>query len=133
MYDNGLVAIDAADVYSSLVSGNRGGESETIIGTWLTKYSIARDKLVIFTKVGVDLGFPGKGGLSVRWITKAVDDSLRRLQTDYIDLYFAWPDLNTPYEETLNAYLRALCNQENIGVVTYYSLASGFLIDKYRR
>ncbi len=136
-----------------------------------------------------DLGSPGKRGLSARWIINAVEDSLRRLQTDYIDLYFChWPDINTPHEETLNAYLKLLitgkiraigasnldaeqlktalevadnqclpryqvlqpeyniydraafddklkelCIKENIGVVTYYSLASGFLTGKYRR
>ncbi|WP_032115380.1 aldo/keto reductase [Candidatus Arsenophonus nilaparvatae] len=188
LYDNCLVAIDTADVYSSWAAGNRGGESETIIGNWLTKHSIARDKLIIFTKVGADLGSPSKRGLSARWIINAVEDSLRRLQTDYIDLYFShWPDINTPYEETLNAYqkllttgkiraigasnldarqlktaldvansqnlpryqvlqpeyniydraafddkLKKLCIKENIGVVTYYSLASGFLTGKYR-
>ncbi|CAA2930223.1 General stress protein 69 [Arsenophonus endosymbiont of Bemisia tabaci Q2] len=59
--------------------------------------------------MGADLGSPGKRWLSSRWIINAVEDSLRRLQTDYIDLYFShWPDINTPYEETLNAYQKVL-------------------------
>lgn len=188
LLERGLTAIDTADVYSAWAPGNKGGESETIIGKWLAAHPGARDKVTLFTKVGSDLGEPGKKGLSARWITDAVEDSLRRLQTDHIDLYFShWPDSETPYEETLGAYeklrkagkiravggsnlnagqlqasltvadekglpryqvlqpeynlydresfegaLQELTVRENIGVVTYYSLASGFLSGKYR-
>lgn len=186
--DHGFDAIDTADVYSSWAEGNKGGESETIIGKWLKARPGLRDKVTIFTKVGSDLGEPGKRGLSERWILQAVEDSLKRLQIDCIDLYFShWPDADTPYEETLGAYdkllkagniravgasnldatqmadalavakekslpayrvlqpeynlydrasfdgpLRDLVMREGLGVVTYYSLASGFLSGKYR-
>jgi len=185
--DAGLNAIDTADVYSSWAPGNKGSESETIIGNWLKQNPAKRDKVVLFTKVGSDLG-EGKKGLSARWIGEAVEDSLRRLQVDTIDLYFShWPDAETPYAETLGAYqklldagkikaigasnldatqlaealkvadaeklpryqvlqpeynlydrksfdgpLRDLVREQGIGVVTYYSLASGFLSGKYR-
>jgi len=188
LLEKGFTAIDTADVYSAWAPGNKGGESETIIGKWLAAHPGHRDKITLFTKVGADMGEPGKKGLSARWIEQAVDDSLRRLQTDYIDLYFShWPDDSTPYEETLGAYekllkagkiravgasnlnaaqleaslkaadanglpryqvlqpeynlydresfegaLQDLTVRENIGVVTYYSLASGFLSGKYR-
>lgn len=183
----GFNAIDTADVYSAWAPGNQGGESETILGNWFKARPGIRDKVTLFTKVGSDMGSPDKKGLSKRWIMQAVEDSLHRLQTDYIDLYFShWPD-DTPYEETLSAYdellkqgkirsigasnlnavqlnqslekaranklptyqvlqpeynlfdrdgfdrdLQGLCIKENIGVVTYYSLASGFLSGKYR-
>ncbi|HDS1236228.1 aldo/keto reductase [Pluralibacter gergoviae] len=186
--DSGFDAIDTADVYSLWAPGNKGGESETIIGNWLKANPGRRDDFKLFTKVGADLGVPGHKGLSKKWIERAVEDSLRRLNTDYIDLYFShWPDPETPYEETLEAYqallkagkIRAigasnldaaqladslaaakqrglpayqvlqpeynlydrwsfegplcdLCVENNIGVVTYYSLASGFLAGKYR-
>lgn len=185
--DTGLNAIDTADSYSRWVDGHQGGESETIIGKWLQRNPGKREKLVLITKVGSDLG-PTKKGLSRRWISQAVEDSLRRLQTDYIDLYLShWPDPDTPLEETLDAYqrlldagkiraigasnldadqlahaldiakahdlprydvlqpeynlydrsgfdgaLRELTTREGIGVITYYSLASGFLSGKYR-
>lgn len=188
LLEKGFTAIDTADVYSAWVPGNKGGESETIIGKWLAAHPGVRDKVTLFTKVGADLGEAGKKGLSARWITQAVEDSLRRLQTDYIDLYFShWPDNDTPYDETLGAYekllkagkiravgasnlnaeqlaaslkvadekglpryqvlqpeynlydrsgfegaLQDLTVRENIGVVTYFSLASGFLSGKYR-
>jgi aryl-alcohol dehydrogenase-like predicted oxidoreductase len=186
--DHGFNAIDTADVYSRWASGNKGGESETIIGNWLKARPGLRDKVVIFTKVGSDLGVPGKKGLSEKWIMRAVDESLTRLGVSEIDLYFShWPDLATSHEETLGAYdkllkagkvraigasnynveqlgaalkvaedehlpsyqvlqpeynlydrtsfdgsLRALCIDKDLGVVTYYSLASGFLSGKYR-
>jgi len=188
LLERGFTAIDTADVYSRWAPGNKGGESETIIGNWLAAHPGARDKVTLFTKVGADMGEAGKKGLSARWITQAVEDSLRRLQTDYIDLYFShWPDSETAYDETLGAYekllkagkiraigasnlnaeqlseslkvadanglpryqvlqpeynlydrssfegaLQDLTIRENIGVVTYYSLASGFLSGKYR-
>lgn len=185
--DLGLNAIDTADVYSRWAPGNQGGESETIIGKWLKANPSKRDKILIFSKVGADMGGDHKG-LSKRWIIQAVEDSLRRLQIDIIDLYQShWPDPQTSYEETLSAYdqllkegkiraigasnlnaqqlsdsltvaknnnlpayqtlqpeynlydheqfdenLRNLVLKENIGVITYYSLASGFLSGKYR-
>jgi len=184
--DAGLNAIDTADSYSTWVLGNSGGESETIIGKW-TKARGNRDRVVIITKVGSDMG-GGKKGLSAAYIEQAVEASLRRLQTDVIDLYLShWPDPSVPYEETLGAYqdlirkgkiryagasnldagqlraaldvsaakslpryevlqpgynlydragfegpLRDLCMAEGIGVITYFSLAKGFLTGKYR-
>ena len=98
----GFDAIDTADAYSRWVEGHSGGESETVIGEWL-KARGGRDAVKIFTKVGSDMG-QGHNDLSPAWIEKAVEDSLRRLQTDYIDLYQThWPDPNTPQEETLRA------------------------------
>jgi aryl-alcohol dehydrogenase-like predicted oxidoreductase len=183
----GFNAIDTADVYSRWAPGNEGGESERIIGKWLKRSGIARDKVVIVTKVGSDMG-RGRRDLGKAWITEAVDNSLRRLQTDHIDLYLShWPDPQTPYEETLETHadlvkagkvrafgasnldagqlqasfeaadkaglprygvlqpeynlydrggfegpLAELCQEAGMGVITYYSLASGFLTGKYR-
>jgi aryl-alcohol dehydrogenase-like predicted oxidoreductase len=185
--DGGLNAIDTADVYSRWAPGNRGGESESIIGKWLKRSPSRRAQVVLITKVGSDM--PGRGkGLSRAHILASVDDSLARLQTDYIDVYLAHrPDAGTPIEETLRAFeelrkagkvraiggsnydaaglsealavagkeglpryevmqpeynlydrdsydgpLRELCMKEGLGVITYYSLASGFLSGKYR-
>jgi aryl-alcohol dehydrogenase-like predicted oxidoreductase len=182
----GLTAIDTADVYSRWVPGHQGGESETIIGRWLGKRG-KRDDLVIMTKVGMEM--PGRGkGLSPAWIKHSVEDSLKRLQTDYIDLYQAHQDDPTsPLPETLAAFadligsgkvraigasnysaerleealatsranklppyvslqphynlierpvyedaLEAICLRHHLGVIPYYSLASGFLTGKYR-
>lgn len=186
--DLGLNAIDTADVYSRWVPENQGGESEVIMGKWLKANPHKRDKLLIFTKVGSDMGGDHKG-LSKRWIVQSVEKSLKRLQIDVIDLYQShWPDPDVAYEETLSAYdqllkegkiraigasnlnaqqfsaslkaakehhlpayqtlqpeynlydhqqfdadLRKLVVDEQIGVITYYSLASGFLSGKYRR
>lgn len=185
--DAGFNAIDTADVYSAWVPGNKGGESETIIGRWLKANPSKRDKVLILTKVGADMG-RGRKDLSANYIAEAVEDSLRRLQVDVIDLYQShWPDGRTPFEETLGAYaklidagkvraigvsnvdaaqlgealsvaktkglpryavlqpeynlydrgqfdgaLRDLAVREDIGVITYFSLASGFLSGKYR-
>jgi aryl-alcohol dehydrogenase-like predicted oxidoreductase len=182
----GLNFIDTADVYSRWKPGNQGGESETIIGNWL-KRSGKRESVVIATKVGMEMA-PGKQGLSKGYIVKAVEDSLRRLQTDYIDLYQSHKDdENTPIEETLETFARLieqgkvraigasnytadrlkqnlsvsdtrdlpgyetlqplynlmerqafeqdlepLCLERNISVISYFSLASGFLTGKYR-
>jgi len=182
----GFNAIDTADVYSAWAPGNKGGESETIIGDWM-KSRGNRAEIIIVTKVGSPMG-PGKKGLSGAYIAEAVEASLKRLQTDFIDLYLShWPDPETPYEETLGAYqglvkqgkilslgasnlnadqlrasfdaasarslprydvlqpeynlydrasfdgaLRDLCIAEEIGVITYFSLAKGFLSGKYR-
>ena len=183
----GFNAIDTADVYSSWVPGNKGGESETIIGKWM-KARGNRDRMVIITKVGSEMG-PGQKGLGAPYIEKAVDASLRRLGIDRIDLYLShWPDPSTPYEETLGAFqrllekgkvravgasnldagqmrealdvardkklprygvlqpeynlydrsgfegaLRDVCVAEEIGVITYFGLAKGFLTGKYRK
>lgn len=182
----GFNFIDTADMYSRWVPGNEGGESETILGRWL-KASGQRTKLVIATKVGKEMG-PGKRGLSRRYIESAVDASLRRLQTDYIDLYQSHDDdTETPLEETLETYaglirsgkvraigasnysmprlqqaldaasakglpryeclqplynlydrevfeseLEPFCLRHAVGVIPYFSLASGFLTGKYR-
>jgi aryl-alcohol dehydrogenase-like predicted oxidoreductase len=182
----GFNFIDSADVYSRWHPGNKGGESETIIGRWL-KARGKRDKVIIATKLGNEMG-PGKKGLSRKYMMQAVEDSLRRLQTDYIDLYQSHrDDPDTPIEETLSAYgelikqgkvreigasnfsaprlaeslkissqqglpryqslqphyslverpefegpLEDLCLKEKVGVIGYYSLASGFLTGKYR-
>lgn len=100
---SGFNCIDTADSYSTWVPGNRGGESETIIGKWI-KARGNRSKVVIATKVGSQMG-PGKKGLSKSYILRAAEDSLRRLQTDYIDLYQTHrDDPETPVEETLQAY-----------------------------
>jgi len=101
--DAGLNFIDTADVYSRWVPGNTGGDSEMIIGKWF-KQSGKRDKIVLATKVGKDMG-DGKKGLSAKYIKQAVEDSLKRLQTDYIDLYQSHDDdQNIPFDETLSAY-----------------------------
>lgn len=182
----GLNLIDTADMYSTWVQGNKGGESETIIGHWL-KRSRKREQVVIATKCGMEMG-PNKKGLSKRYILNAVEDSLKRLQTDYIDLYQSHlDDSETPLEETLEAFaqlvkagkvrvigasnygaerlaqalqvsekhgypsyqslqpeynlydragyeakLEPVCVEHGLGVITYYSLASGFLSGKYR-
>ena len=103
----GLNFIDTADVYSSWAPGNQGGESETIIGNWFKK-SGKRDKVVIATKLGSPMG-EGKQGLSKEYIVEAVEASLRRLQTDVIDLYQAHrDDEKTPQEETLAAFARLI-------------------------
>lgn len=182
----GFNFIDTADIYSRWAQGNKGGESETIIGNWLKKNK-NREKVIIATKVGGDMG-SGKRDLSKKYIIKAAEESLKRLQTDYIDLYQShWDDENTPIEETLEAYaqlkeegkvrhigasnfsaerlkesletayenglppyetfqphynlyereifengLEPICLGNNLGVLNYYSLASGFLTGKYR-
>jgi aryl-alcohol dehydrogenase-like predicted oxidoreductase len=178
--------IDTADVYSTWVDGHKGGESETVLGKWL-KGRGNRDKVIVATKVGSDMG-NGRKGLKAGYIAQAVDESLKRLQTDYIDLYQSHrDDPETPQEETLEAYARLmkagkvraigasnftaerlaaalaisaanglpryeslqpeynlyeragyekelepLCRKEEIGVIGYFGLASGFLTGKYR-
>src|SRR5689334_17197333 len=99
----GFNFIDTADVYSRWVEGNEGGESEAIIGRWV-KARGNRSKVVITTKVGSEMG-KGKKGLSRTYVRQAVEASLARLQTDYIDLYLShWEDAQTPVEETLGIY-----------------------------
>ena len=103
-FDAGFNAIDTADVYSAWVDGHVGGESETIIGKWLKQSSVKREDAVIVTKVGFD-NRGQKTGLSAKWIEEAVEASLKRLQTDYIDLYLAHkPDADVPLEETPAAF-----------------------------
>ncbi len=182
----GLEFVDTADVYSTWAPGHKGGESETVIGNWL-KRSGKRNQVIIATKVGKPMG-DGKKGLSRKYITRAVEDSLKRLQTDYIDLYQSHEDdMNTPQFETMETFtelvkegkvrtigasnysgarlrdalavsiehnlesyqclqpeynlyareryekeLEPICREKNIGVISYYSLASGFLTGKYR-
>jgi aryl-alcohol dehydrogenase-like predicted oxidoreductase len=184
--ETGFNAIDTADVYSAWAPGNKGGESETIIGEWM-KARGNRDRVVVITKVGSPMG-AGKKGLSAKYIEEAAEASLKRLGVEAIDLYLShWPDSETPYEETLASYrklidkgkvrfigasnlnadqlgaaldvarrrslpryevlqpeynlydrsgfdgpLRELCIAEEIGVITYFSLAKGFLSGKYR-
>jgi aryl-alcohol dehydrogenase-like predicted oxidoreductase len=184
--DAGFNMVDTADIYSNWIPGNHGGESETIIGNWL-KQSGKRDRLLIATKVGLDMG-NGRKGLSRKHILRSVDESLARLQIDYIDLYQSHTeDKETAQEETFEAYgeliktgkvraigasnfkaetLRAaletsrqthlpryeslqplynlydratfegevesVCRKNNLGVIPYFSLASGFLTGKYR-
>lgn len=183
--DAGLQAIDTADVYSNWIKGNKGGESESIIGDWIASRK-KRESLVVITKIGMEMN--GRKGLSPAHIERGVEESLRRLKTDYIDVYFSHqPDPQTPHEETLAAYdrlIRAgkvrtigasnfdtaqvraaldvaaandlpryevlqprynlydrsgldgpmldLAIAQDIGVITYSSLASGFLTGKYR-
>ncbi|WP_345812243.1 aldo/keto reductase [Paraburkholderia sp. PREW-6R] len=182
--DAGLDFIDTADVYSAWVPGNQGGESETIIGKWF-RQSGKRDKIVLATKVSK---LASRKGLSAANIQAAVEDSLRRLQTDYLDIYFSHDDdTSTPLAETLGAYqklieagkvrvigasnysgarveealevsrkhglpeyqvlqpeynlydraqyetdIEPVAVANKLGVVVYYSLASGFLSGKYR-
>lgn len=103
LMDRQLNFIDTADMYSNWAPGNRGGESETVIGNWLKK-SGKREQVIIATKVGKPMG-EGKQGLSPRYIQQAVEDSLCRLQTDYIDLYQSHDDdRDTPLTETLAAF-----------------------------
>ncbi|MET0382789.1 MAG: aldo/keto reductase [Burkholderiaceae bacterium] len=185
--DAGFNAIDTADVYSRWVPGHEGGESEALIGRWLRANPARRRQVLLFTKVGSDMGDERKG-LGAHWMERAVEDSLRRLNTDVIDLYQSHrPDPETPYEETLAVYdrllkagkirafgcsnfdarrlaeaqdsarlnglpayqvlqpeynlveragydgpLRDLAMRQGLGVIPYYSLASGFLTGKYR-
>jgi aryl-alcohol dehydrogenase-like predicted oxidoreductase len=182
----GFDAVDTADIYSTWVPGHQGGESESLIGEWM-KARGNRDHITLITKVGMQMA-PGKQGLSAAWIERAAEDSLRRLQTDRIDLYFSHTfDPDVPVDETLRAYerlvragkvryigasnhdtaqlglalkaardgglprydvlqphynlyeragyeraLRDLAVGEGLGVITYFSLASGFLTGKYR-
>ncbi|WP_349998730.1 aldo/keto reductase [Stenotrophomonas lacuserhaii] len=183
--DAGFNLVDTADAYSAWVPGNHGGESESLIGRWFAR-SGKRDKVVLATKVAK---WSEQPGLSADNITAAVEGSLRRLQTDVIDLYQAHEDdESTPLETTLGAFARlveqgkvraigasnysaerladalkisadyrlpryetlqpeynlydrsgyeagleALVQREQLGVISYYSLASGFLSGKYRR
>ena len=100
---NGFSLVDTADVYPKWVPGNEGGESEELIGNWLRR-SGRRQEVVIATKVGVEMA-PDRKGLSKEHILRSAEESLQRLQTDYIDLYQSHrDDAETPLEETLSAY-----------------------------
>jgi aryl-alcohol dehydrogenase-like predicted oxidoreductase len=99
----GLNAVDTADVYSAWAPGNKGGESEIIVGEWL-KARGKRSSTVVITKVGSPMG-PGKKGLKAKYIEEAAEASLKRLGVETIDLYLShWPDPEAPHEETLGAY-----------------------------
>ncbi len=103
MLASGVNFVDTADSYSAWVARHQGGESESVLGRWL-KSRGNRERVILATKVGSDMG-GGKMGLSKAYILREVEDSLRRLQTDYIDLYQTHrPDIGTPEEETLSAY-----------------------------
>jgi aryl-alcohol dehydrogenase-like predicted oxidoreductase len=186
LLERGLNFIDTADSYSHWAPGNKGGESETIIGQWFATRK-NRAKVILATKVGSPMG-EGKKGLSRRYIREEVEESLKRLQTDYIDLYQSHrDDESTPQEETLGIYadliregkvraigcsnftperlesalavsrkenlpryetvqpeynlydragyeqrLMSICVKQELGVIPYFSLASGFLSGKYR-
>lgn len=105
-FEEGINFIDTADIYSRWADGNPGGVSERIIGKWWKENKISRDKIILATKVRGNMGGgPQNEGLSHAHIMKSVEDSLRRLQTDHLDLYQThWPDDNTPIEETLRAF-----------------------------
>jgi aryl-alcohol dehydrogenase-like predicted oxidoreductase len=113
--DAGFSLIDTADVYSRWVPGHSGGESETIIGKWLQR-SGKREKVVIATKVGKEMG-PDRKGLSKSYILRAVEESLKRLQTDHIDLYQSHADdPEAPLEETFEAYAQ-LITEGKVGAI----------------
>ena len=105
-YDAGVNFIDTADIYSRWANGNPGGVAEQIVGSWMKLNSVSRDRVVIATKVRGNMGGgPEDEGLSRKHILESVENSLRRLRTDYIDLYQAhWPDEKTPIEESLRAF-----------------------------
>jgi aryl-alcohol dehydrogenase-like predicted oxidoreductase len=105
-YEAGVNFIDTADIYSRWSDGNPGGVSEQIIGRWMKQRGIPRDRVILATKVRGNMGGgQDDEGLSRRHIMQAVENSLRRLQTDYLDLYQShWPDEKTPIEETMRAF-----------------------------
>lgn len=105
-YEAGINFIDTADIYSRWADGNPGGVAEQIVGRWIKQNNIPRDQIVLATKVRGNMGDgPENEGLSRKHILQAVENSLRRLQTDHLDLYQAhWPDENSPIEETLRAF-----------------------------
>jgi aryl-alcohol dehydrogenase-like predicted oxidoreductase len=114
----GFNAIDTADVYSAWAPGNEGGESETVLGRWLARRG-RRDDIVLMTKVGMSAK---RKGLSAANIEAAAEDSLRRLQTDYLDVYFAHlDDAETPLDETLEAFSRLISSGKvrTIGASNY--------------
>lgn len=139
-FEAGLTAIDTADVYSRWVAGHVGGESETILGRWLTARPGHRQRIVLITKVGLDMGHDTSGlparGLSARWIEQAVEGSLRRLGVETIDHYFSHrPDDTTPYEETLAAYGRLIAagKVRSIGASNFSAAQLGAALDVAKR
>lgn len=105
--DAGFNLVDTADAYSRWVPGHTGGESEAVIGRWLAQGGGRRDKIVLATKVGMEV-FGGKG-LGRAWIERSVEESLKRLKTDRIDLYQSHvDDADTPVAETLETYARLI-------------------------
>src|SRR5437868_4640516 len=130
----GFNFIDTADLYSRWKPGNQGGESETIIGKWLRQRG-NRDRVIIATKVGMDMG-DGKKGLSAAYIRRAAEDSLARLQTDYIDLYQSHTDdTETPLEETLGAFAQLVAQGKvrAIGASNYSGKRLAEAIDVSRK
>jgi aryl-alcohol dehydrogenase-like predicted oxidoreductase len=131
--DHGFDAIDTADSYSRWAPGNHGGESETIIGNWLRRSPSRRDRVHILTKVGS--GMPetdGKKTLAGRWIRREVEESLRRLRIERIDLYQShWPDPDTPHEETLAAY-DELLRAGKVRAIGASNFSAGQLADALR-
>jgi aryl-alcohol dehydrogenase-like predicted oxidoreductase len=105
-YEVGINFIDTADIYSRWADGNPGGVAEQIIGRWMKQNKIPREKIILATKVRGNMGGgPEDEGLSRNHILRAVENSLRRLQTEYLDIYQAhWPDPRTPVEETVRAF-----------------------------
>src|ERR1700722_9670299 len=113
--DAGLNFIDTADVNSAWLPGHHGGESETIIGNWLKK-SARRKDVVLATKVGMQMP-PDRKGLSAEHIARSAEESLRRLKTDHIDVYFAHcDDASVPFEETLGAF-QQLIKQGKVRII----------------
>jgi aryl-alcohol dehydrogenase-like predicted oxidoreductase len=107
LVDSGLNFIDTADTYSVWVPGHHGGESETVIGNWLQR-GARRQDVVIATKVGMPMA-PDRKGLSAAHIARSIEQSLQRLRTDYIDLYFSHcDDSGVAFEETLGAYQKLI-------------------------
>ncbi|RZG44720.1 aldo/keto reductase [Acinetobacter wuhouensis] len=185
--EHGISSIDTADMYSTWVEGHHGGESESVIGEWLKRTPSNREKITLITKVGAPLSETQKG-LSKKYIKQAIEASLKRLNTDYLDVYLShYPDPETPIEETLSTYAellaegkirkigasnyssqqltealtvsqtlglpkyeifqpgyslverqeyetqyRPICEEYQLQVITYFSLAAGFLSGKYR-
>src|SRR5262249_29451035 len=127
----GFNLIDTADSYSRWVPGNRGGESETVIGRWLSQRPGARAKVLIATKVGSEMG-PGESGLSKSYILREVERWLERLNTNYIDLYQSHRDDDkTPVDETLEAYAQ-LVRQGKIRVIGASNFTVARLEDSLR-
>jgi aryl-alcohol dehydrogenase-like predicted oxidoreductase len=125
--DAGLNFIDTADVYSVWIPGHHGGESETVIGNWL-KRSGKRDKVILATKIGMEISSDQKG-LAKSYILEGVERSLKRLQTDYIDLYQSHvDDANTPMEETLQAYDQ-LIRQGKVRVIGASNFTAARLVE----
>ncbi|WP_129790658.1 aldo/keto reductase [Sphingosinicella sp. CPCC 101087] len=129
--DAGFNAVDTADVYSGWIEGNEGGESETIIGNWLAQGGGRRDRIVLATKVGMEMA-PDRKGLARDYIIRAAEDSLRRLRTDRIDLYQSHrADESVPIEETLRAYEELIASGKvrAIGASNYSAAQLGAALD----